>query len=208
MKKNKIVLLLNELLYIIVIPACLFLSLNYYNSLESDSNNFGKIYFSSRDIIILFIVFFIISLMYLFSKFSLKKKIFKVLDKINFVLSIIGSLLIIILDYCFLGSGPYSFTRIMIVLIAIMLFLSILNIRRIAKVDIINLERKDYLPIILNLIFTLIIMITFLVNRANLSIHYDQILILYYYEMFLIIPHLLFNIYLCIVMREKFKEVK
>ena len=197
--KYKIILLLNEIFYIIIIPSFLQISVRYGNGIDV------KPHFSIKDLIIPILGLAVIFLVYLFSKLSLKKKVFKVLDRINLVLSVIFVLIFLILEgYCYIINVDFIFTGIMLVLLGITLFLTVLNIMKMAKIEKIKLEKIDYLPIILNLIFTLILIIVFFVNNANLSnIYAHHIIFLYYYMLFLIVPHLLFNIYLSICMSKK-----
>lgn len=223
-KKNNLILLLNQVLYLVLIPTFIIGSFNTIDNYEiHDIINY--LYIIKHSVLALIVGLIIIGLIYLISRLSLKHKIFKVILKIYYVISAIISILVLIIAYhkCVSIYNDLNglneiglqyipsvyFLGFMLFLLAIAIFLSLFNLPKIINKENIILKKIDYIPMLINFVLLLSLTVIYLFNcKLEVSLLYAHIYYFYFYMLFMIIPHLLFNIYVVGLLKDYKKEAK
>lgn len=225
-KKNNLILLLNELFYLILVPALVFSLMNHaiknislYEPIGDDTVNLSG-YLIITFLIITIIGLLFSGLLYIISRLSLKKKVFKIILKIYYVLLYIflGACIIesFIVKYHLMGNNisylvdSNNFFFVGLIILSITVFLSLYNIPKIINKENLKLSKIDFIPMIMNFIFFVILIMVWFLNLF-VNINYYISLYAYYLYFYIIIfafPHLLFNIYVTGLLKENKKEAK
>ena len=226
-KKNNLILLLNELFYLILVPALIFSLMNHaiklfdlYEPIDGSTTNLNNNSIIITFLIVIMVGLLLSALLYIISRLSLKKKAFKIMLKIYYVLLYIflGAYIIeaFMIKYHLMGGDisylvdSNNFLFVGLIILSITVFLSLYNIPKIINKENLKLSKIDFIPMIMNFVFFVILIMVWLLNLI-ININYYVSMYAYYLYFYIIIfafSHLLFNIYVIGLLKENKKEAK